>query len=462
MQVAVRTRRTRGLIVVGLMATLFATSGTLCPPSDGGDEPMLRLYHFGQQTPWKTAQQFKNIHSAQLCDNNFHVCSDTEQSQVSPYCSGTQPLEQVEVSLPDKLDSGGEQLQRGRIMFFRDCGERCRGVPGDVEEDTGLYRTGGAYRYWEGAGSSGMTLPFTMGWPVGHIRRYDRGACSVVQTMGPSETQYCDGTVVQNPSFAESFRQAMTDQIKCEDSIRRVATTINENGLYIGSDACHNITGENKDFIKVHYRFKVYPKAINRKAHVTTDIKMQFRLVAKRRSNLLDCPQDCATCGDCRDCRTKQCSQAEDCCDLPGVYCSTPGAAGGRTVYGVDCNANGVCEKESFLDVEDYRFEMGVSEHCKWDPICMVAFLVAATTAAVNNNHPYKKVFAPMIQSLYDRAWGQDPTCVLFSCSSDSICETNSSRLVQGRCGEAGTDGNRYCEFRPMLFWRRQRLSLRS
>lgn len=419
-------------VVIGMLATFSVTGGFDCP--GGPPEPMIQLYHFPETEPWRKEYNFNNIHSSKLCSPTTTSCFDTDPG----YCPGTPYNERVDILNMQSLDSymgvDDKYWNRDRIMFFENCGPGCRAVPG-INRSDGTARTGGYYRYKEGTGPVYNVDPLLMGRSVGHIRRYRRGKCSAEMPLN-------------NIDISHMIANAFRDRVECSDSIWSTRILDSYAELFIGTSDCNSVNGEDQDYIHIYWKVLVEPAHYLANAYFTYEQDIWMQVGARRRVQLLNCPEqgECPSdvCEDCnKECAAVACRNDWGCCDIPGAVCTD------TAVYGAECNSDGYCEKKSFLDIIDYQFshDWDMTRACAWDWWCWPTAIGFWASVGIS---PLRDIFYPLIQQLYDMMW-QKPNpdeWWLFPCTAndDAVCRTWQDENIQGRCDV----GNGVCEFRPM------------
>jgi len=198
--------------------TLICLLGTACPT---GDHYHLAQYH-EPDNAWQEFDYFTNICTERLCHPDEGDCEGTLDRFV--------------------LDTDA-MVARNRHTFFEGCQECTR--------DNSLFlvgegfRTGGRYTHAEGPGSldlSGYNPP-----PIGHIRRYSRGACSFQLNLleiplgGGVETTFTD-------LLATNFQAKMEDG----PGVESVDIEEAESAVYLGSQDCSDENMRNRDYIHNH------------------------------------------------------------------------------------------------------------------------------------------------------------------------------------------------------------------
>lgn len=197
--------------------------------------------------------------------------------------------------------------------------------------------------------------------------------------------------------------------------------------VWLASTECAWELGGHFDFILLHNRvwLDLAPYTLAYGGWYL-DTYVWFRLVAGRRDQYLDCTDE-------------SCEQYIDCAADPSECAQVPGAT---------CNARGVCENESFVQVASYGVHFDYEDHCvpgSWCPLYLNGFIDTMTAIAAD---PYPDVFAPLLGYVDEQTW-QDLPAIFPRCSEDADCPDETGRHFASRCHVDAGEADGTCQVRP-------------
>jgi hypothetical protein len=398
------------------MVFLVSSTGLLGCDDAGGGEYELTQYRPNESEPWRTFDDFRNLCTPSLCPDGM------------PDCSGT--VDRFGLDVTDLSHD------RDRFVFFQgDCSTCALGeehLPPNL-----VYRSGGRYAYYEGAGSladPGMEAPLDWGSfqaRVGHVRRYERGACSDAVDLidygvaGQVGDAICEKLVAMRHEVLvkyEVFDSCTVDSM--------------DESVYLASMDCGVETAANYDFIVTYNR--VTPHIVwwrGAEGDFSIEIWLWWRIVAGRRNDYLLCSE-----GTCEQ----------------FVYCdpADPDACAG--IPGATCTAAGLCVNEHFIDVVDEGFDFAIDDHCR-NAICRIIRRRAERELRDYAANPRGPVFSLLLDRIEQALWQDDGR----ACEDDGDCELMPGTPVEYSIGEfaarcmLGEDADqRTCHARPYHVYR--------
>jgi len=394
-----KTTNKRRFMLLGclLLPALFTMAG--CPPDTYRIYQILR----GEVDPWQMhSAEFKNLCTPMLCPAG------------SPDCMGSEDFFELEVNA---------EHARDRFVFFEEC-QGCSDTSLFIDGEAldHVYRTDGAYAYFQGEGSV-RRLPLSRSGytpPVGHVRRYDRGACASSDTLSDTPTR--DGLRAQ---LETRFKEMIEDASEI-DSADILESYVH---VYLGSEDCGYKNAHDRDFFDAYLRMRIDPHYGSGYWYFETHLI--WRMVAGPRSEYLDCePGHACEKSD----RLVPCSSDVDCEQIPGAHCN-PAVEGGA------------CENEFTLDVEDHAMWIALEDHCgSWE--CRETRRGFEDQIRETQDDRYRQIFLEILRGLEEEMWNDLPAGYqpAGGCAQDVEC---SNMILEAgdialRCGN-----NAQCQGRP-------------
>ena len=372
---------------------------------DENTEYVLKQYHYQATDHWQRFQKIDNVSTDLLCDPHSQSCLMGDANDWFEI----HPFEWL----------WNWEWRRDRYMFMgcNENADNCKDYPLFGGSNDGGFWTAGGYAYYEGFSDTTWDSG-----PVAHIRHYKRGQCSASLPT--------DALNVLMDTLAAIYEDVIDDSFAIYDAEFQPGSSYIK--TYIGSEERNYASGDDKDFIHFHLRFRIKPLSAG---HWYWDNDIYFRLVGQPRSENLYCPNG-------KNCQTLTCTTDSDCSDVPGAV----------------CNAANFCQKQ-FLDVEDYGMTNSYERHCNpagvVDLVCKSyyeGFKDSMNNFANDTEKLHKDFFAPLLDGMYGLSWYPSG----LDCTEDVECvDLAAGTNFEARCSIADNpDDQDQCEFRPMNIFR--------
>jgi hypothetical protein len=276
------------------------------------------------------------------------------------------------------------EYARGKYVFFEEC-PWCARWDAVIDGGGTLFRTSGTHETWGGFGTVDHVVPLRSWESVGHLRRYDRGACSTSENLASADMH-------------NKIANDIEDKLEDLPIAMRVDISSTNGRVLLGSEDCGSVAAGNRDFISIVDRFRVEP--VVGIGYFDLELHFYWRFVAKKRYEYLTSSR-----------RLTPCDRDRDCAHIIGATCD-------MTIE----DRAGYCANEHTLDVADFHMDYSDTSHCENYSCRWRRREVLRGFAAMQANI-YRDFYSILLNQIREESWQDGSAMFPGGCARHSDCD---------------------------------------